>query len=172
MGQVTTFSSHASYVLGMMLEISNTRVRVYYGSGERRFLGPSSASASDAGDSRPGSSGFHTGGSPNTDHFPLPIYTSRRRANHVVPPADHRPFSDSAEMDITTVPHEDYGIFRTLKRKTSSIWSPHLRADRRAGGYSVWDPPSVSWSADNGLLGKRNVQVVLFIIGFIFPFGK
>jgi hypothetical protein len=76
-------------------------------------------------------------------------------------------------VEITaSPPAQDYRIFRSLKQKTSSIWSPHLQPDRRATRYSVWDPPSVSWSADSGILGKRNAQVVLFILGFIFPLGK
>jgi len=75
-------------------------------------------------------------------------------------------------MDISPAPQGyDYRVFRTLKQKTSSIWSPHLQTDRRATRYSVWDPPSVSWSADSGILGKRNAQVVLFILGFILPFA-
>jgi hypothetical protein len=77
-------------------------------------------------------------------------------------------------MEISPAPApqgHDYRVFRTLKQKTSSIWSPHLQTDRRATRYSVWDPPSVSWSADSGMLGKRNAQVVLFILGFILPLG-
>jgi hypothetical protein len=35
----------------------------------------------------------------------------------------------------------------------------------------MWDPPSVTWSADSGILGKRNAQVVLFIVGFVLPLG-
>jgi hypothetical protein len=143
--------------------------RVYYGSGESKFM--SSASVAES-DSRPGSSALHSG-SPNTDHFPLNIHSARRRAKEVNPGAGQRPFSDSAEMDINVIPHnEDYRFFRSLKRKTSSIWSPHLRMDRRASRYSIWEPPSVVWSSDSGTLGKRNAQVVLFIVGFIFPFGK
>lgn len=75
-------------------------------------------------------------------------------------------------MDITPArPAHDYRVVRSLKPQTSSIWSPHLQMDRRASRYSIWDPPSVSWSADSGILGKRNVQVVLFILGFILPLG-
>lgn len=98
------------------------------------------------------------------------MQTPRRRANQVVPPPGHRPFSGSASMDITGA-NDDYRIFRTIKKKTSSIWSPHLGVDRRASRYSIWDPPSVTWSADNGIFGRRNIQVLLFIIGFVFPFG-
>jgi hypothetical protein len=79
---------------------------------------------------------------------------------------------DQGSMEISPAPQgHDYRVFRTLRQKTSSIWSPHLQPDRRATRYSVWDPPSVSWSADSGPLGKRNAQVLLFIVGFIFPLG-
>ncbi|KAK3357451.1 hypothetical protein B0T25DRAFT_604316 [Lasiosphaeria hispida] len=148
--------------------------RVYYGSGERRFLGaPSFVSLSETGDSRPGSSALPTGESPNGDHFPMNIYSSRRRAKEVRQHPREHPFSDSASLEIGQAPPlgHDYGVIRTLKRKTSSIWSPHLRMDRRSRRYSVWDPPSVSWSADTGIMGKRNAQVMLFIIGFILPFA-
>jgi hypothetical protein len=77
--------------------------------------------------------------------------------------------------DIDVIPqNEDQwsaGIVQTIRRKTSSIWSPHLRPDRRSRRYSVWEPPSVNWSEDSGILGKRNAQVVLFVVGFLFPFG-
>ncbi|KAH8879391.1 hypothetical protein GQ53DRAFT_39691 [Thozetella sp. PMI_491] len=151
--------------------------RVYYGSGERRLLRVASVSTlSDSGaggDSRPGSSAFRSSNSPNTDHFPLSIYSPRKRAKEVNPPRGQRPFSDSASMDIAPASRGlDYGVVRTLKHKTSSIWSPHLRVDRRATArYSIWEPPSVNWSADSGMLGKRNAQVVLFAVGFIFPFA-
>ena len=129
---------------------------------------------SDAGDSRPGSSPNTNGDSPSTDHFPLNIYSSRRRAKEVRPRAGERRLSDSGSAEITQASPlgHDYGALRSLRRKTSSIWSPHLRLDRRASRYSVWDPPSVSWSADTGILGHRNAQVVLFIAGFLIPFGK
>lgn len=131
-------------------------------------------SLSEAGDSRPSSAANPHGDSPSGDHFPVNIYNQRRRPREVRPPPGERPFSDSASIEITQAPPlgPDYGALRSLRRKTSSIWSPHLRMDRRPRRYSTWDPPSVSWSADTGILGKRNAQVVLFIVGFIFPFGK
>lgn len=145
---------------------------MYYGSGERRFLGrrPSFLTISDGGDSRPPSSGFPGSESPNSDNFPQAIFSPRKRAREVQPTAGQRSDPTRASMEISQAPHpQDYGVFRTLKQKTSSIWSPHLQTDRRATRHSMWDPPSVSWSADSGILGKRNAQVVLFIVGFIFP---
>ncbi|KAK4639019.1 hypothetical protein QC761_702290 [Podospora bellae-mahoneyi] len=144
--------------------------KVYYGSGERRWLGrsPSFMSISESG-SRPGSSRFYNDGdSPTDEQFPPNIYSPRKRAREV--PGDH-PFFGQSEMGISQAPAQDYNVFRTLRQKTSSIWSPHLRQDRRASRYSMWDPPSINWSADTSLMGKRNIQVVLFIIGFIFPFA-
>ena len=145
--------------------------RVYYGSGERRFLGrrPSFVTISDGDESRPSSSGFPGSESPNTDNFPQAIYSPRKRAREVQP-TGQRPSPNRASMEISPAPQgQDYRVFRTLKQKTSSLWSPHLQTDRRATRYSVWDPPSVSWSADSGIMGKRNAQVVLFIVGFILP---
>lgn len=114
-----------------------------------------------------------TNESPNTDQFPQAIYSPRKRAREVQPTAGQQYLSpDQAAMEISPAPSHENRIFRTLKEKTSSIWSPHLQPDRRASRFSVWDPPSVSWSADTGILGKRNAQVLLFIFGFIFPFGK
>ncbi|KAM7215728.1 hypothetical protein V8F06_008922 [Rhypophila decipiens] len=148
--------------------------RVYYGSGERKFLGTApSIAGSDVGDiSRPPSTGMYgASGSPSPDHYSMAIYSQRKRAREINPHPSQRPFSDAASMDIAPAPMGDYNVFRSIKRKTSSIWSPHLRHDRRASRYSVWNPPSVSWSADSRILGKRNAQVVLFIVGFIFPFA-
>lgn len=143
--------------------------KLYYGSGERRYLGAPSISTSESG-SRAGS--IFRGGSPANDHFPLNIYSSRKRAREVQP-GGQRPFSDSASMDIAPYqPHEGYHqISRGMKKKTSSIWSPHLRMDRRASRYSIWEPPSVNWSAESGMWGRRNIQVVMFIVGFVFPFA-
>ncbi|KAM7199867.1 hypothetical protein V8F33_004271 [Rhypophila sp. PSN 637] len=148
--------------------------RVYYGSGERKFLGTApSIAGSDVGDiSRPPSTGIYgASNSPSPDHYSMAIYSQRKRAREINPHPSQRPFSDAASMDIAPAPMGDYNVFRSIKRKTSSIWSPHLRHDRRASRYSVWNPPSVSWSADSRILGKRNAQVVLFIVGFIFPFA-
>ncbi|KAK4147035.1 uncharacterized protein C8A04DRAFT_34580 [Dichotomopilus funicola] len=158
--------------------------QVYYGSGEHRFLGrrPSFLTVSENGtDSRPPSSGMRGSESPNSGdfNFPQTLFSPRKRAREVQP-NNAVPAPDQGSMEIAQVPpsrngsrrgYQDYHVFRTLKQKTSSIWSPHLQPDRRTTRYSVWDPPSVSWSADSGLLGKRNAQVLLFILGFVFPFA-
>lgn len=151
--------------------------KLYYGSGERRFL--RSASISSASDlSRPGSAVHHPHNSmsPVSEHYPMGIYSPRRRPRestglHEV--AYRR--STTGSMDIQPVAAEDeqeLGFRRSLRRMTSSLWSPHLRRDLRARNrYSIWDTPSVAWSAESGMFGRRNLQVVLFVVGFIFPFA-
>lgn len=147
--------------------------RLYYGSGERRYLG-APGSSTEGTDSR--TSSFRSG-SPNTDHFPLSIYSPRRRPRE----ANYETGSGQARgsMEITPAPQqgESSQIHDRFSRgirtwSMSSIWSPHLRLDRRAARHSVWEPPSMSWSTEGGWFGRRNVQIVMFIAGFIFPFGK
>ncbi|KAI6551304.1 hypothetical protein MCOR04_011076, partial [Pyricularia oryzae] len=146
--------------------------RVYYGSGERKQLSAPSISEMSEG-SRPNSAMRADPGSPNTDHFPLNLWSPRKRVNEVQPgSAEQRPFSDTGSMEIENAPPmDDWRIRPGLRKMTSSIWSPHLRYDRRASRFNAWDPPSISWSADSHVLGRRNAQVALFVLGFIFPFA-
>jgi hypothetical protein len=170
-GRTNTMRSTASSRAGSMLSSSiPTWARLYYGSGERRYLG-APGSSTEGTDSR--SSSFRSG-SPNTDHFPLSIYSPRRRPREINPDTG-RP-STRGSLEINPAPMQDNSDpyarrgFRTWS--LSSVWSPHLRLDRRATRHSVWDPPSVTWSTDGSWFGRRNVQIVMFTVGFIFPFGK
>ena len=166
----STSSSRANSLLANSIP---TWARLYYGSGERRYLG-APGSSTEGTDSR--ASSFRSG-SPNTDHFPLSIYSPRRRPREINQHTG-RP-STRGSLEITPAPqlgsdgqliHDPYSRrFRTWSM--SSIWSPHLRLDRRATRHSVWEPPSVNWSTEGGWFGRRNVQIVMFITGFIFPFG-
>ncbi|KAI1454953.1 hypothetical protein F4805DRAFT_437426 [Annulohypoxylon moriforme] len=140
-----------------------TWARLYYGSGERRWLAPASIrSMSDAGDSRPPSPWIGGGGSPAHDQT---IYNPRRRLMDIDMHGQRR-----GSMDIEPV-GETGDIRLGPRKKTSSIWSPHLRLDTRASGFSAWNAPSVTWSADSGVFGRRNIQVLLFVAGFLFPFA-
>lgn len=151
-----------------------TIFRLYYGSGERRWLRHAASSESmitDGNDvSRPNSS--FRNGSPSSDHLPLTIYSPRRRPREVRPLASGRPASDAGSLDVGPAPLQGVLLRSTVRKQTSSIWSPHLARDQRASGYSIWEPPSVNWSTESGPLGRRNIQVVLFIAGFILPLGQ
>lgn len=114
------------------------------------------------------SQGSLLSGSPSLEQLPLNIQNPRRRPREM-PLPEARPASETGSMVISPAPVQGFPFRPDLRKQTSSVWSPHLGRDQRASGYSVWDPPSVSWSAESGLLGRRNIQVILFIVGFIFP---
>ncbi|KAI1866055.1 uncharacterized protein JN550_008033 [Neoarthrinium moseri] len=135
--------------------------KIYYGSGERKWLAaPSIRSYTD--DSRPESSFGHSG-SPTTEQFPPNIFSPRRRPREVHP--DDRPVSHEVSTSRLS------GVRLGVRKMTSSIWSPHLAPDRRASRLSIWQPPSMTWSADKGAFGRRNVQILFFAVGFVFPFA-
>ncbi|KAI0013947.1 hypothetical protein F4779DRAFT_299576 [Xylariaceae sp. FL0662B] len=143
-----------------------TWARLYYGSGERRWLTPPSIrTGSESGDSRPASS-IAASGSPSQDPASPNIWNPRRRPRE----ADLRGDRPSS-MEITPAPVAIRHFRRGPRKKPSSIWSPHLQLDHRSSTYSIWNPPSVSWSAESGMFGKRNIQVVLFVVGFLIPFA-
>jgi len=172
-GRTNTMRSTASSTRTNSLLSSSlpSWAKVYYGSGERSYLGAPGSSV--GGESRANS--FRSG-SPNTDHFPNDLYSPRRRPREYE--THGSPYRRSDE--ITPVPEtgrDGQSINDPYSRKfrtwsMSSIWSPHLRMDRRATRHSMWEPPSVNWSTEGGWYGRRNIQLVMFIVGFIFPFGK
>lgn len=58
------------------------------------------------------------------------------------------------------------------RQPVSQIWSPHLWQDRRnVGRRSFFKAPSLDEHAE-GPFSRRNAQVLLFTLGFIFPLGK
>ncbi|MCJ1469177.1 hypothetical protein MMC07_007810, partial [Pseudocyphellaria aurata] len=60
------------------------------------------------------------------------------------------------------------------RRKVSQVWSPHLWHDRRSMGKrrSMFKAPSLEEQAESSALSRRNVQIILFALGFIFPFAR
>lgn len=147
------------------MQYANIRNRVYYGSGERRWLAPkpSNESMFSQFTSSLRRDGSHSR-SPSYEQYTTDINNPRRR-----PHETHRRRSESDSMEIR--PHPFATIARSIKKQTSSIWSPHLRQDRRASRYSLWSPPSLADSAEFGTL-QRNLQLVLFVFGFLCPFGE
>lgn len=173
---LSTASSRANSILYSTIP---AWARLYYGSGERRYLGAlGSLSFTESSVSRASSfraSSFRSG-SPNTDHFPAVIYSPRRRPRETNPRVGP-PSRGSSE--ITPAPQlasNERSVSVPCPRRyrtwsMSSIWSPHLRHDRRAIRHSVWVPPSLNWSTEGSWFGRRNRQIVMFVAGFIFPFG-
>ncbi|KAH7308232.1 hypothetical protein B0I35DRAFT_483505 [Stachybotrys elegans] len=140
--------------------------RLYYGSGERRLLiQPSSDSLrSQFLDSRPTSSRLSP--SPSMERFSSYRFPGRRPRDQDVEGRHYRtPGNGSTDTSSNPIMY----VTRGLRRRTSSLWSPHLQHDKRPTRYSIWEPPSTVWSTEGGSTSYRNVQVILFVIGFIFP---
>ncbi|CEJ81317.1 hypothetical protein VHEMI01452 [[Torrubiella] hemipterigena] len=64
--------------------------------------------------------------------------------------------------------YPEIGWIHTIKKQTSSIWSPHLKPDKRASGFKTWEAPADIFTSIFPP-GWRNIQVPLFICGFILP---
>lgn len=176
-GRTYTMRSNSSSRANSLLSTSIPAwAKLYYGSGERKYLG-APGSSTEATDSRPQSS-FRSG-SPDTANFPLSIYSPRRRPRQLNPNngAGYR-----GSMEISSLPELGsdgqliYNPYVRRYRPSSSVLSPHLKRDRRAtrgGSQFFMEPASIDWSTEgNVFTSRRKRQMVLFVIGFIFPFGK
>jgi hypothetical protein len=113
----------------------------------------------------------HSGRSqtPSDGNFPLSIYRPRNRPRNRASQADTIDYAD----DIQSVDGSVYVVGPQMQ--PISGWStPHLRTDRRGGAtrYSAWKAPSLDSDLHTTLFGRQNRQILLFCIGFIFPFGK
>jgi hypothetical protein len=107
--------------------------------------------------------------SPSQDANATNIRNPRRRPREALP---HQ-HSHTGSMDISAAPaHPVIAVVRNIKKQTSSIWSPHLARDRRPVSQSIWQPPASQWEARSELTGRRNAQVTMFVVGFVFPLGK
>ncbi|PHH74078.1 hypothetical protein CDD80_3321 [Ophiocordyceps camponoti-rufipedis] len=145
--------------------------KLYYGSGERRFLASALSSESLFSDfnSRSRGSSFLSR-SPSAERYPSAIRSPRRRPFQAMSQRRHNDTAtrDDGGVENIEPPPSSFGP-RRLRQQTSSIWSPHLRRDKRAYGYKLWDSPSTVWSANESLLSRRRVQPTLFAIGFLCP---
>jgi len=161
-----------------------TWARLYYGGGDRRFLIAQASSESIRSlyngsmyNDPPYNSFLRQ--SPSVERFNAAIRNPRRRPWDLGPEMD--PYEAAAASTAirpaasnpvpSPTPSRMRSIARGVKKQTSSIWSPHLRRDRRASKFSMWDPPSAVWSTESGFDWRRNQQVVLFVLGFIVPFA-
>lgn len=137
--------------------------RLYYGSGERRFLTHQisrDSIRSAITDSQAGSSLQRR--SHSVERFGI----FAQRQHEAFPPAD------GCSPIAVKRSYPDLAWARTLKKQTSSLWSPHLRRDIRESTYGIWDPPAGALSVEGCITARRNVQVMLFMSGFLFPIGK
>ena len=162
-------SSRANSLTSLSLSLPGW-ARLYYGSGERKLLTfASESNLSEASGARPGSP-FQSV-SPEAEHSTSPIYNQVQRPRQASQRSSRAPSHQEPPPNPEEIRPDDLRV-GFVRRQTSSVWSPHLRQDRRASRYSNWEPPPETGSSNGPLLERRNVQVALFTVGFIFPLGK
>lgn len=157
--------------------------RLYYGSGERRFV--IAQASTDSMRSMYNSSLYNqdaplppatTQLNRTTSHEKFTRSASNRTARNRLREISQAESNGDEATDFVPesieIPNRVASVIRRIRKQTSSIWSPHLGRDRRAKRYSHWEPPMPVWSTDNGFDWKRNLQVILFVVGFMIPFGK
>ncbi|PHH85712.1 hypothetical protein CDD83_44 [Cordyceps sp. RAO-2017] len=147
--------------------------RVYYGSGERRFLANKISSESLYSQfDRPSRASSMLSQSPSAERFAAVIQNPRRRPREAVPSDELRNDMLAGSSVDAAPPVADICLPRRLREQTSSVWSPHLRRDKRALGYRLGESPSTVLSSSAATISRRNLQPILFVVGFVFPLGR
>ena len=140
--------------------------RVYYRRGERISMAPSeseSASSHRLGTSHSGRS--HT---PSESYHPFGVYRPRNRPRNRGSQADSVSLAD----EMRQIDGNIY-ILGSDRRPLSGWSTPHLGHDQRGRMlYSAWQAPSLDDNLNASLFGRQNRQILLFCLGFIFPFGR
>jgi hypothetical protein len=140
---------------------------VYYRRGERASLGaPESSTDSDS--IRIGTAQSGRTATPSDSNFPLSIYRPRNRPHQRMSHPDTLSISeDELEQDIYVIqPARRHNL-------QHHPFSPRLRNDRRSQArLSAWKAPSLDENLGSMLFSRQNRQILLFALGFIFPFGK
>ncbi|ODA84227.1 hypothetical protein RJ55_02745 [Drechmeria coniospora] len=144
--------------------------RVYYGSGEHRFLAAQPSADSLRSQYKHRSQGSFLRSQPPNE--PAEILQASSRTHHQDAASSQQYFPGmGGDVDNEITRHQPVSIARTAKKQTSSIWSPHLRQDRRAKPSNFWEAQSAEWSGDGATQAYSRMQPIFFIAGFVFPFA-
>ncbi|RKF55204.1 putative serine-rich protein [Golovinomyces cichoracearum] len=159
----TMRSSISTNSISLNLALIPAWARLYYGGGEQGLI-LSSRSSTGGLDSRQNS---FRASSPRYDNNISTTRNSRKLFSGLYSNETKAKLSPTgAPLKLhrsNSMPYATWNI--------ANLWSPHLRPDKRSRRACMWGPPSVDFSDDSGVFGRRNIQVVMFILGFIFPFS-
>ncbi|CCU77331.1 hypothetical protein BGHDH14_bghG003577000001001 [Blumeria hordei DH14] len=171
-GRTNTMRSSASTrSSGLNLSLIPAWARLYYGSGESRLL-CSSTNMNGALDSRTNSL---QASSPSSQFFSSNIYSPRNR-QHESDQLREVSLDMNSEQNYSNAGSDERSSRGSTKERTgkewikNGLWSPHLRPDRLLKRSHFWDPPSLDFASDESLFGRRKIQIVMFILGFLVPF--
>lgn len=167
-GRSNTIRSNLSSNSNMLnLATIPTWARLYYGSGERRRLPSSRSTNGFDSDSRTNSLLNFSHGTELYKNESRPL----RKRNQDTSQLDDLLLLNNSNP-TPNLRSEIQRIGNIFHRSNlSTAWSPHLHPDRRIKRTCMRGPPTV-FSMGGGILDRRNIQIVMFIIGFLVPFCK
>ena len=110
--------------------------------------------------------------STSTDNISLNIFRPRNRT----PRSNLNPDRRISGLSMHPTRPQELSLAGTrnsASRRISPTWSPHLWHDRTSLGRrrSMFKPPSIDEQAEGHALTRRNIQVAMFAVGFVFPLG-
>lgn len=145
-----------------------TATRVYYSHGERTSLGAPDSTSESTESFRVPTATSGRSQTPSETNFPLSIYRPRNRP--------HNRMSNADTISISEAPvdqDQQLYVVGPPRRPVSEVFTPRLRQDRRSQArLSAWKAPSFDDSLGTLFFSRQNRQILLFCLGFIFPFGE
>jgi hypothetical protein len=140
--------------------------RVYYRRGERSSLGAPESTTEGSESIRVPTAQSGRTNTPSDGNFPLSIYRPRNR------PFQRMSHPETMSMSDGPIEQEVY-VIGPPRRLMGELFTPRLRQDRRSQArLSAWQAPSFDDSLGTLFFSRQNRQILLFCLGFIFPFGK
>ncbi|KAF2640810.1 hypothetical protein P280DRAFT_400546 [Massarina eburnea CBS 473.64] len=137
--------------------------RMYYRRGERASLGAPDSSTDSSGESIRVPTAQSGRTTTPSEGMPLSIYRPRNRP--------HERHSQPETFSISDLGDQDVYVLGP-QRRLAPPYSPHLRQDRRSQAQlSAWKAPSFDENLGSMLFSRQNRQILLFCLGFIFPFA-
>ncbi|KAG6002150.1 hypothetical protein E4U21_003425 [Claviceps maximensis] len=149
-----------------------TWARLYYGGGERRLLSLRQSSES-----------LYSNFATCAHHRPTTSHSASFQISNLAKRACHQRHisasivsrspttSNAPSHNGGPIPYSQLSMIRRIRKQTSSLWSPHLCRDKRSQMHSIWRPPSSGFVARENKIFQGRIQLVLFVLGFVFPFA-
>ncbi|KAF2491530.1 hypothetical protein BU16DRAFT_121022 [Lophium mytilinum] len=142
--------------------------RVYYRRGDERTSMGAPDSSTEASDSRVPTAQSGRTQTPSEGNFPLSIYRPRNRPHQ----QQSQDVADSMVISNVSI-EQDISVFGPMTRRPiSEMSAPRLRPDKRSTArLSAWRAPSLDETFSTMMFSRQNRQILLFCLGFIFPFA-
>ncbi|KAL9116347.1 MAG: hypothetical protein Q9187_007128 [Circinaria calcarea] len=138
--------------------------RTYYAHEARNAFLSAPGTSDGPKDSRPQTQRSHS-----SSKISLRVFKSRSRPHEIDVRQQNR--NSMAITPADPVADQTVEVKGSPRRKTSQVWSPHLWHDRRtaANRRTIFRAPSLDEEAEGKALSRRNAQIWLFALGFLFP---